>query len=138
MGAAPDAGDVLIVEDDARLRAELRRLLLDGGHRVTTASTARLAVRALRRSVGPRVVLLDPFVGGALATIAPALRERDSLIVLPVLVAATPLRPPRRGPPRTRRRALLPSPAALLRLVADALRANPPRSRLADERDAIA
>ena len=45
--AAPDAPHLLVVDDDARLRALLQRFLADQGFRITAAADAAAARRAL-------------------------------------------------------------------------------------------
>ncbi|HEY7848770.1 MAG TPA: response regulator [Ktedonobacterales bacterium] len=51
--------DVLIADDDADLRATLRTLLEDEGHRVSETSTGQMTLAALRDATVGYIVLLN-------------------------------------------------------------------------------
>jgi CheY-like chemotaxis protein len=53
------AGQVLVVDDDLDIRVTLREALEDEGHEVVEASDGVAALRAMRASTRPMVVLLD-------------------------------------------------------------------------------
>lgn len=50
---------VLVVDDEAEIRAALQMVLEDAGYTVEEASNGREALAALRESIEPLVVLLD-------------------------------------------------------------------------------
>ena len=81
---AKDAAHVLVVDDDARLRALLQRYLAEQGFRVTTASHAAEA-REQMRSMQPDLLVLDVMMPGETGlSLTQTLREGRS--GLPVLL----------------------------------------------------
>ena len=82
--APKDAAHVLVVDDDARLRALLQRYLAEQGFRVTTASHAAEA-REQMRSMQPDLLVLDVMMPGETGlSLTQTLRESRS--DLPVLL----------------------------------------------------
>jgi two-component system phosphate regulon response regulator OmpR len=85
---APDAPHLLVVDDDARLRALLQRFLNEQGFRVTAAADAAAARGALR-SVAFDLLVLDVMMPGesGLELVA-ALRQEGSAVPVLMLTAA--------------------------------------------------
>src|SRR5690242_12665220 len=52
-------GPVLVVDDDARVRAALTTILRSQGYAVTTAGSGKEALRYLKHNPAPRVILSD-------------------------------------------------------------------------------
>ncbi|MEJ0018693.1 MAG: response regulator transcription factor [Acetobacteraceae bacterium] len=76
---------ILVVDDDARLRALLSRYLAGEGFRVTTAETA-IDARAKLRAIHPDMVVLDVMMPGESGlTLTESLR-RDQASEVPVLL----------------------------------------------------
>lgn len=59
----PDAPHILVVDDDARLRALLNRFLTENGFRISTAADAAEA-RALLSGLAPDLIVLDVMMPG--------------------------------------------------------------------------
>ena len=76
---------ILVVDDDARLRALLSRYLADQGFRVTTADNAADA-RAKLRSVSPDLMVLDVMMPGETGLALTESLRRDNGHDLPVLL----------------------------------------------------
>ncbi len=76
---------ILVVDDDARLRALLSRYLSDNGFRVTTAENAADA-RAKLRSVSPDLLVLDVMMPGESGLALTEALRRDGDGELPVLL----------------------------------------------------
>ena len=77
---------VLVVDDDARLRALLSRYLAEQGFRVTTA-TAAAEAREQMRSMQPDLLVLDVMMPGESGlSLTSALREEAKLADLPILL----------------------------------------------------
>ncbi|HSU04285.1 MAG TPA: response regulator transcription factor [Acetobacteraceae bacterium] len=76
---------ILVVDDDARLRALLSRYLADNGFRVTTADNAADA-RAKLRSVSPDLMVLDVMMPGESGLALTESLRRDNGHDLPVLL----------------------------------------------------
>jgi len=85
---APDAPHLLVVDDDARLRALLQRFLTEQGFRVTAAADAA-AARGAMRSVSFDLLVLDVMMPGesGLQLVA-ALREGGATVPVLMLTAA--------------------------------------------------
>jgi two-component system phosphate regulon response regulator OmpR len=88
---APDAPHLLVVDDDARLRALLQRFLNEQGFRVTSAADAA-AARAALRSVAFDLLVLDVMMPGesGLELVASLRREGASVPVLMLTAAGSP------------------------------------------------
>jgi two-component system phosphate regulon response regulator OmpR len=81
----PEDAHILVVDDDARLRALLSRYLIGEGFRVTTAETATDA-RAKLRAINPDMLVLDVMMPGESGlTLTESLR-REQGHELPVLL----------------------------------------------------
>lgn len=78
--------DILIVEPGARRRASFERLLLGGGHRVAVVATRQAALHHLQHHRAD-VIVVGPGIGaGDDLLLLGTLRERTTLLELPVLV----------------------------------------------------
>jgi two-component system, OmpR family, phosphate regulon response regulator OmpR len=88
---APDAPHLLVVDDDARLRALLQRFLNEQGFRVTSAADAAAARGALR-SVSFDLLVLDVMMPGesGLELVASLRREGSAVPVLMLTAAGAP------------------------------------------------
>ena len=80
---------LLIVDDDTAIRETLRALLEDEGYSVSEASDGAVALRRLRQTQQPRVVLLDmmmPHVDGATVlrevALDPSVAHRCAFIIM--------------------------------------------------------
>ncbi len=80
-----EVAHILVVDDDARLRALLSRYLSDNGFRVTTAENAADA-RAKLRSVSPDLLVLDIMMPGESGLALTEALRRDGDGDLPVLL----------------------------------------------------
>ncbi len=82
-----EAAHILVVDDDARLRALLSRYLAEQGFRVSTAENAADA-RAKLRSVSPDLLVLDVMMPGenGLNLIESLRRDQGDQAALPVLL----------------------------------------------------
>ena len=80
-----DEAHILVVDDDARLRALLSRYLSDNGFRVTTAENAADA-RAKLRSFSPDLLVLDVMMPGESGLALTESLRRDGDGELPVLL----------------------------------------------------
>ncbi len=80
-----DVAHILVVDDDARLRALLSRYLADQGFRVTTAENAADA-RAKLRNVSPDLMVLDVMMPGESGLALTEALRRDNGHELPVLL----------------------------------------------------
>ena len=91
MTTAPDAPHLLVVDDDARLRALLQRFLNEQGFRVTSAADAAAARGALR-SVAFDLLVLDVMMPGesGLELVASLRREGSAVPVLMLTAAGAP------------------------------------------------
>ncbi len=76
---------ILVVDDDARLRALLSRYLADQGFRVTTADNA-IDARAKLRSVAPDLMVLDVMMPGESGLVLTESLRRENGHDLPVLL----------------------------------------------------
>ena len=86
-GAASDAAHLLVVDDDARLRALLQRFLAEQGFRVSTAADAA-AARAALAAVAFDLVVLDVMMPGESGLeLAEALRRRGREVPILMLTA---------------------------------------------------
>src|ERR1700751_221807 len=83
----PDDAHILVVDDDARLRALLQRYLAGAGFRVTTAETAAEARDKLRFMHPDMLVLVVMMPGESGLTLTEALR-REQGDDMPVLLEA--------------------------------------------------
>ena len=81
----PPAAHILVVDDDARLRALLSRYLGEHGFRVTTAASAAEA-RATLRSVSPDLLVLDVMMPGETGLDLTAALRREQGDEVPVLL----------------------------------------------------
>ncbi|MDA8063846.1 MAG: response regulator, partial [Actinomycetota bacterium] len=87
--AAPDAKEILVVDDDAGIGRALVEVLRDEGYRVTLAENGHRALQilALRRDDPPSLILLDLMMpvmdGGAFVA---ELRKVDRWRDIPVIV----------------------------------------------------
>ncbi len=86
-----DSAHILVVDDDARLRALLSRYLAENGFRVTTAESAAEA-RARLRSFAPDLMVLDLMMPGesGLALTEQLRRDANGLPVLMLTARAAP------------------------------------------------
>src|ERR687893_1101994 len=85
--AAGDAGHLLVVDDDARLRALLQRFLAEQGFRVTTASDAA-AARAALAAVSFDLLVLDVMMPGESGLeLAESLRRQGREVPILMLTA---------------------------------------------------
>src|SRR5918997_1406783 len=85
--AAGDAGHLLVVDDDARLRALLQRFLSEQGFRVTTAPDAATA-RAALAAVAFDLVVLDVMMPGESGLeLAESLRSKGREVPILMLTA---------------------------------------------------
>ncbi|MEJ7732242.1 MAG: response regulator [Polyangiaceae bacterium] len=87
--AAPDAKEILVVDDDAGIRRALVEVLRDEGYRVTLAENGHRALQilALRRDDPPSLILLDlmmPVMDGG--SFLEAYTTAPSLPLVPVVV----------------------------------------------------
>src|SRR5215212_3355791 len=86
-GAASDAAHLLVVDDDARLRALLQRFLAEQGFRVSTAADAA-AARAALAAVAFDLVVLDVMMPGESGLeLAEALRRQGREVPILMLTA---------------------------------------------------
>jgi two-component system, OmpR family, phosphate regulon response regulator OmpR len=90
-----DSAHILVIDDDARLRALLSRYLAEQGFRVTTAENAADA-RAKLRSVSPDLLVLDIMMSGENGLALTEALRRDHGEGLPVLLLSA------RGAPEDR------------------------------------
>ena len=82
-----EATHVLVVDDDARLRALLQRYLAEQGFRVTTAGHAA-AAREQMRSMAPDVLVLDVMMPGETGlSLTAALRATAATVPILLLTA---------------------------------------------------
>src|SRR6201987_638196 len=83
----PDDAHILVVDDDARLRALLQRYLAGAGFRVTTAETA-IEARDKLRFMHPDMVVLDVMMPGESGlTLTESLRQQGNHVPVLLLTA---------------------------------------------------
>ena len=84
-----DCKSILVVEDDADIRAALREVLEAEGHAVITAGDGREALTRLGEIERPCLILLDlmmPVMSGP--EFLAVMRERDVLAPIPVVIVS--------------------------------------------------
>ena len=86
--AAPDGPSVLVVEDEGLVRELIVETLRDAGCAVTEAASADEAVRALKASAEPDILVTDVRLPGAMNGIALAERVRRTLPRMKVIVTS--------------------------------------------------
>ncbi len=85
--SGPDAGSILVIEDDQDLRSLLTLLLQDEGHQVAAARDGPAALRMVARGeVRPGLVLADYNLPGGMNGLQAAARLREALPGVPAII----------------------------------------------------
>jgi two-component system, response regulator PdtaR len=86
--AAPDGPSVLVVEDEGLVRELIVETLRDAGCAVTEAASADEAVRALKATAAPDILVTDVKLPGAMNGLDLAERVRRTLPRMKVIVTS--------------------------------------------------